>query len=85
MGRRSVSGNRSPNAGFLLVRSESGSSAKVSPKFHYAQAMCPGLMFCAAMLSLPWTCLFHDEYWRYVSRRCGVVVSPMAFGPEADS
>ena len=40
MGRRSVSGNTSPNAGFLLVRSESGSSTKVSPKFHYAQARC---------------------------------------------
>ena len=40
MRRRSVSGNTSPNAGFLLVRSESGSSTKVSPRFHYAQAQC---------------------------------------------
>ena len=46
MGRRSVLGNRSPNAGFLLVRSESGSSTKVSPKFHYAQARC----FATALL-----------------------------------
>ena len=45
MGRRSVLGNRSPNAGFLLVRSESGSSTKVSPPsvaataaLHYLQA-----------------------------------------------
>ena len=38
MRRRSVSGNMSPNAGFLLVRAESGSSTKVSPRFHYAQA-----------------------------------------------
>ena len=46
MGRRGVSGNRSPNAGFLLVRSESGSSTKVSPKFHCAQARC----FATALL-----------------------------------
>ena len=46
MGRRSVLGNRSPNGGFLLVRSESGSSTKVSPKFHYAQARC----FATALL-----------------------------------
>ena len=38
MRRRSVSGNMSPNAGFLLVRAESGSSTEVSPRFHYAQA-----------------------------------------------
>ena len=38
VGRRSVSGNTSPNAGFVLVRAESGSSTKVSPRFHYAQA-----------------------------------------------
>ena len=36
MRRRSVSGNTSPNAGFLLVRAESRSSTKVSPRFHYA-------------------------------------------------
>ena len=46
MGRRSILGNRSLNAGFLLVRSESGSSTKVSPKFHYAQARC----FATALL-----------------------------------
>ena len=40
MRRRSVSGNTSPNAGFLLVRAESGSSTEVSPRFHYAQAQC---------------------------------------------
>ena len=40
MRRRSVSGNTSPNAGFLLVRAESRSSTKVSPRFHYAQAQC---------------------------------------------
>ena len=40
MRRRSVSGNMSPNAGFLLVRAESGSSTEVSPRFHYAQAQC---------------------------------------------
>ena len=40
MRRRSVSGNTSPNAGFLLVRAESRSSTKVSPRFHYVQAQC---------------------------------------------
>ena len=40
MRRRSVSGNTFPNAGFLLVRAESGSSTEVSPRFHYAQAQC---------------------------------------------
>ena len=40
MRRRGVSGNMSPNAGFLLVRAESGSSTEVSPRFHYAQAQC---------------------------------------------
>ena len=40
MRRRSVLGNTSPNAGFVLVRAESGSSTKVSPRFHYAQAQC---------------------------------------------
>ena len=46
MGRRAVLGNRSPNAGFLLVRPESGNSTKVSPKFHYAQTRC----FATALL-----------------------------------
>ena len=46
MRRCSVSRNASPNAGFLLVRAESGSSTKVSPKFHYAQARC----FATALL-----------------------------------
>ena len=40
MRRRGVSGNRPPNAGFLLVRAESGSSTEVSPRFHCAQAQC---------------------------------------------
>ena len=40
MRRRNVSGNTSPNAGFLLVRAESGSSTEVSPRFHCAQAQC---------------------------------------------
>ena len=43
--RRSVSGNTSPNAGFLLVRAESGSSTEVSPRFHYAQAQCFQALF----------------------------------------
>ena len=46
MRRRSVLGNTSPNAGFLFVRAESGSSTKVSPRFHYAQAQC----FATALL-----------------------------------
>ena len=41
----SVSGNTSPNAGFLLVRAESGSSTEVSPRFHYAQAQCFQALF----------------------------------------
>ena len=40
MRRHSVSGNTSPNAGFLFVGAESRSSTKVSPRFHYAQAQC---------------------------------------------
>ena len=38
-------GNTSPNAGFLLVRAESGSSTEVSPRFHYAQAQCFQALF----------------------------------------
>ena len=45
MRRRSVSGNTSPNAGFLLVPAESGSSTEVSPRFHYAQAQCFQALF----------------------------------------
>ena len=44
--QRNVLENRSPNADFLLVRSESGSSTKVSLKFYYAQARC----FATALL-----------------------------------
>ena len=73
MRRRSVSGNTSPNAGFLLVRAESRSSTKVSPRFHYAQAQC-------------FQSLFENTVQCGILRGvCAVVVLPMAFRPKADS
>ena len=59
-----------------------GSSRAATPVVEWNAALCPGLMFCAAMLSVYWSCLFHDEHWRYVSvkGRPGVILgSPCSF------
>ena len=63
-----------------------GSSRVATPVGEPNAAMCPGLMVCATMLSLPWNCLFHDEYWRYVSvkGRPGVILgSPCSLFSES--
>ena len=40
---------------------------------------CPGLMFWAAMPSMYWSCLFHDEHWKCVSvkGRPGVILGSL--------
>ena len=63
-----------------------GSSRVATPVGEWNAAMCPGLMFCAAMLSVYWSCLFHDEHWRYVSvkGRPGVILgSPCSLFSES--
>ena len=45
MRRHGVLENTSANAGFLLARAESGSSTKVSPRFHYAPGQCFKALF----------------------------------------
>ena len=78
MCRRSVSGNTSPNAGFLLVRSESGRSTKVAPRFHYAQAQCFQSLFentvqCGILVpqegavQMKLTCLVVSQPWPPIS------------------
>ena len=59
-----------------------GSPRLATPVGEWNVALCSGLMFWAAMPSLYWCCLFHDEHWKCVSMkgRPGVILgSPCSF------
>ena len=53
-----------------------GSFRVATPVGEWNAAMCPGLMFYATMLAVYWSCLFHNEHWKYVSvkGRSGVIL-----------